>query len=95
MLGSKSIKRPGRVVCVEFDLHEIRALHSHFINYDLAATKQAFYLCGRLSGYRVTSFDSDFMNYDLSSRAKVFKRSRTGGPGRCGVSNYPKRLIIN
>lgn len=48
------------------NLYEIRALHSHFINHDLAATKQSFYLCGRLSEYRVTNFDNSLLNYALN-----------------------------
>ncbi|WP_273216388.1 Imm49 family immunity protein [Runella zeae] len=47
-------------------INEMRALHSHFINHDLAATKQSFYLCGRLSEYRVTNFDNSLLNYALN-----------------------------
>lgn len=47
-------------------IFEEKALHSHFINHDLATTKQSFYLCGRLSEYRVTNFDNSLLNYALN-----------------------------
>lgn len=58
-------------------LHEISALHSHFINHDLASTKQAFYLCGRLSEYRVMNFDSDLLDYALNLLFYTFLSDNT------------------